>query len=111
MLPCFSWSPDKPARKWPQVVKGSAVVTLIHRKEEKRIGSFMNMSYTCYDIDKTYDELKKSGVDFASPGHLRDTQGQRRKQVRPSSDWKHTGCMVVPRRRLTLQTAQPAVAP
>ena len=32
--------------------------------EEKRIGSFMNLSYTCDDIDKTYDELIKRGVKF-----------------------------------------------
>jgi uncharacterized glyoxalase superfamily protein PhnB len=34
---------------------------------EKRIGSFMNMSYTCDDIDKTYEELKKRGVEFEGP--------------------------------------------
>src|SRR4029078_7259684 len=27
--------------------------------EEKRIGSFMNMSYTCDEIDKTYEELRQ----------------------------------------------------
>src|SRR6187399_202662 len=35
--------------------------------EEKRIGSFMNMSYTCDDIDKTYAELKTRGVEFEGP--------------------------------------------
>ena len=50
--------------------------------EEKRIGSFMNMSYTCDDIDKTYEELKKRGVATTTMGDLRDVQGQRRKQVR-----------------------------
>jgi predicted enzyme related to lactoylglutathione lyase len=35
--------------------------------EEKRIGSFMNMSFTCDDIDKTYAELKKQGVEFEGP--------------------------------------------
>ena len=35
--------------------------------EEKRIGSFMNMSYACDDIDKTYEELKKRGVEFEGP--------------------------------------------
>jgi hypothetical protein len=49
--------------------------------DEKRIGSFMNMSYTCDAIDKTYEELKKHGVEFEGPpqkqlrGHLRDVQG------------------------------------
>jgi uncharacterized glyoxalase superfamily protein PhnB len=27
----------------------------------------MNMSYTCDDIDKTYEELKKRGVKFEGP--------------------------------------------
>jgi predicted enzyme related to lactoylglutathione lyase len=27
----------------------------------------MNMSYTSDDIDKTYDELKKRGVEFEGP--------------------------------------------
>lgn len=27
----------------------------------------MNMSYTCEDIDKTYAELKKHGVEFEGP--------------------------------------------
>ena len=35
--------------------------------DEKRIGSFMNMSYACDDIDKTYEELKKRGVEFEGP--------------------------------------------
>ena len=43
------------------------VVLFTPEDEEKRIGSFMNMSYTCDDIDKTYDELKKRGVEFEGP--------------------------------------------
>jgi predicted enzyme related to lactoylglutathione lyase len=35
--------------------------------EEKRIGSFMNMSYNCDEIDKTYEELRKRGVEFEGP--------------------------------------------
>ncbi|HLW35026.1 MAG TPA: VOC family protein [Chthoniobacterales bacterium] len=35
--------------------------------EEKRIGSFMNMSYSCDDVDKTYAELKNRGVEFEGP--------------------------------------------
>ena len=35
--------------------------------EEKRIGSMMPMSYACDDIDKTYEELKKRGVEFEGP--------------------------------------------
>lgn len=32
--------------------------------EEKRIGSMMPMSYACDDIDATYKELQKRGVEF-----------------------------------------------
>ena len=40
------------------------VVLFTPEGEEKRIGSFMNLSYTCDDIGKTYEELKKRGVEF-----------------------------------------------
>lgn len=35
--------------------------------EEKRIGTMMNMSFECEDIDQTYQELKKRGVEFEGP--------------------------------------------
>src|SRR6266404_7598592 len=40
------------------------VVLFTPEGDEKRIGTFMNMSYACDDIDKTYAELKKQGVEF-----------------------------------------------
>ena len=43
------------------------VVLFTAEGDEKRIGSFMNMSYACDDIDKTYAELKKRGVEFEGP--------------------------------------------
>src|SRR6266480_3829631 len=43
------------------------VVLFTPEGDEKRIGSFMNMSYACDDIDKTYAELKKRGVEFEGP--------------------------------------------
>jgi predicted enzyme related to lactoylglutathione lyase len=43
------------------------VVLFTAEGEEKRIGSMMNMSYACDDIDKTYAELKKRGVEFEGP--------------------------------------------
>jgi uncharacterized glyoxalase superfamily protein PhnB len=43
------------------------VVLFTPEGDEKRIGSFMNMSYACDDIDKTYEELKKRGVEFEGP--------------------------------------------
>ena len=42
------------------------VVLFTPEGEEKRIGSFMNMSYACDDIEKTYKELRARGVEFES---------------------------------------------
>jgi predicted enzyme related to lactoylglutathione lyase len=35
--------------------------------EENRVGSMMNLSYECDDIDASYQELKKRGVEFEGP--------------------------------------------
>ena len=43
------------------------VVLFTAEGDEKRIGSFMNMSYTCDDIDKTFKELSARGVEFEGP--------------------------------------------
>ncbi len=43
------------------------VVLFTAEGEEKRIGSFMNMSYACEEIEKTYKELKDRGVEFEGP--------------------------------------------
>src|SRR2546423_13556544 len=70
------------------------VVLFTPEGDEKRIGSFMNMSYACDDIDKTYAELKKRGVEFEGPpekqpwGTYAMLQGQRRESLRPFSRLK-----------------------
>ena len=43
------------------------VVLFTAEGEEKRVGTMMNMSYVCDDIDRTYNELKKRGVEFEGP--------------------------------------------
>ena len=43
------------------------VVLFTAEGEEKRIGTFMNVSYACDDIDKTYAEMKARGVEFNGP--------------------------------------------
>ena len=43
------------------------VVLFTAEGDEKRIGSFMNMSYSCDDIDHTYADLKTRGVEFEEP--------------------------------------------
>ena len=40
------------------------VVLFTAEGDEKRIGSFMNLSYECDDIHETYRELHGRGVDF-----------------------------------------------
>ena len=40
------------------------VVLFTPEGDESRIGSFMNMSYACDDLDHTYAELKGRGVEF-----------------------------------------------
>ena len=36
-------------------------------EDNGRVGTFMNMSYTCDDLEKTYGELSKRGVEFKNP--------------------------------------------
>ena len=43
------------------------VVLFTAEGEEKRIGSFMNLSYNCDDIEQTYNELRERGVEFEGP--------------------------------------------
>src|SRR5438128_10588038 len=51
-----------------RVPKAETRVVLFTTDEDKgRIGTFMNMSYTCDDLQKTYEELKRRGVEFENP--------------------------------------------
>jgi len=43
------------------------VVLFTAEGEEKRIGTFMNMSFACDDIGRTYEELQARGVEFEGP--------------------------------------------
>jgi predicted enzyme related to lactoylglutathione lyase len=36
-------------------------------EDRDRIGKFMNISYACADLQQTYDELRKRGVEFENP--------------------------------------------
>jgi predicted enzyme related to lactoylglutathione lyase len=40
------------------------VVLFTTAEDEKRIGTMMNLSYECDDIDATYDQLTQRGVEF-----------------------------------------------
>ena len=51
-----------------RVPKAEKRVVLFTTDDDKnRIGTFMNMSYTCDDLQKTYEELRKRGVEFENP--------------------------------------------
>lgn len=43
------------------------VVLFTAEGEATRIGTMMNMSYACDDIEKTYEELRARGVEFDGP--------------------------------------------
>ena len=43
------------------------VVLFTAEGEAKRIGTMMNMSYACDDIEETYRDLKARGVEFEGP--------------------------------------------
>jgi predicted enzyme related to lactoylglutathione lyase len=51
-----------------RVPKAETRVVLFTSEEDKdRIGTFMNMSYSCNDIEETYKELVARGVEFDGP--------------------------------------------
>jgi len=51
-----------------RVPKAETRVVLFTTDDDKgRVGTFMNMSYTCDDLQKTYEELKKRGDEFENP--------------------------------------------
>lgn len=43
------------------------VVLFTPEGEEKRIGTFMNLSFATDDVKQTYEELKARGVEFEGP--------------------------------------------
>jgi predicted enzyme related to lactoylglutathione lyase len=51
-----------------RVPKAETRLVLFTTDEDKaRVGTFMNISYTCDDLQKTYEDLKKRGVEFENP--------------------------------------------
>jgi catechol 2,3-dioxygenase-like lactoylglutathione lyase family enzyme len=68
----FSIVTDQPfgAQRWIELrpAKGETRVVLFTSEgEEKRIGTFMNLSFECDNVDKTYEELRAKGVEFEKP--------------------------------------------
>src|SRR5438046_9196115 len=51
-----------------RVLKAETRAVLFTTDDDKdRIGTFMNMSYTCDDLQNTYEEVKKRGAELANP--------------------------------------------
>lgn len=62
--------PMGPGKRWIEVrpPKGDTGLALFTPDgHEDRVGSFTGLSFECDDVQKTYDELKAKGVEFAKP--------------------------------------------
>jgi predicted enzyme related to lactoylglutathione lyase len=62
--------PMGPGQRWVEVraPKGDAGVALFTAPgHEDRVGTFTGISMECDDVEKTYQELKAKGVEFAKP--------------------------------------------
>jgi predicted enzyme related to lactoylglutathione lyase len=62
--------PMGPGKRWIEIrpPKGDTGLALFTPDgHEDRIGSFTGLSFECDDVQKTYDELKAKGVEFAKP--------------------------------------------
>jgi predicted enzyme related to lactoylglutathione lyase len=76
-------------QRWIEVKppRGDTMVALFTPEgQEDRIGSFLNASFTCDDVQKTYDDLRAKGVEFEKPPQrqpwgsfaiLKDSEGNR----------------------------------
>lgn len=57
----------KDGSRWIELKIGSAqtkVILFTTPGQEDRVGTFSNITFTCEDVKKTYEELKKRGVEF-----------------------------------------------
>jgi predicted enzyme related to lactoylglutathione lyase len=62
--------PMGPGQRWVEVrpPKGETGIALFTPPgHEDRVGTFTGMSLECDDVQKTYEELKARGVQFAKP--------------------------------------------
>src|SRR5262249_19173855 len=57
-------------QRWIELKIGGAqtkVVLFTGEGEESRIGKFLNATFVCDDLDRTYVDLRERGVEFVSP--------------------------------------------
>ncbi len=62
--------PMGPGQRWIELrpPKGDAGLALFTPPgHENRVGTFTGISLECDDVQKTYDELRAKGVEFAKP--------------------------------------------
>jgi predicted enzyme related to lactoylglutathione lyase len=63
---------DQPlgAQRWIELKiprADTSIVLFTPEGHENRVGSFVNGSFACDDVAKTYEELKARGVEFVQP--------------------------------------------
>lgn len=66
----FTDQPMGPGQRWIELTIPGAktgVVLFTPEGHESRIGTFSGISFECDDVQKTYDDLKAKGVEFAGP--------------------------------------------
>ncbi|MDB4951113.1 MAG: Glyoxalase/bleomycin resistance protein/dioxygenase [Gemmatimonadetes bacterium] len=69
----FTIGTDQPfdgTQRWIELrIPGAdtGLVLFTPRGHEDRIGGFMNMSFVCDDLQKTYEEMVARGVEFVQP--------------------------------------------
>ncbi len=64
----FTDQPMGPGKRWIELaIPGSKTGVVLFTPDgfEDRIGKFTGLSFECDDVQKTYDELKAKGVEFA----------------------------------------------
>jgi predicted enzyme related to lactoylglutathione lyase len=62
--------PMGPGQRWIELrpAKGDAGIALFTPPgQEDRVGTFTGLSMECDNVQKTYDELRTKGVEFAKP--------------------------------------------
>jgi len=66
----FTDQPFDDRQRWIELkIPGAQTRIVLFTPEghEGRVGGFMNLSLACADIERTYEELKARGVEFAGP--------------------------------------------
>jgi len=66
----FTDQPFNDQQRWIELKIGGAqtrVVLFTPDGHDARVGGFMNLSFSCDDLDRTYEELRGRGVEFLGP--------------------------------------------